>query len=329
MPPWSRRFPVRLAAMLLLVTCGTAANAARPPIKLRVYANTGEYLNAIVWTGTRFVYVQNTANVVWEAGAAGTPLHRVSSMPKLVEEARCVLSPGAHGWPAGAIFCQAPNHVIYELHADGTSPTVFATLPAADSTASDGAIDFDRVGRFGYRLVAATGRSGAATPAGGEVFTVDPSGAVARVGVYDGPGGADEVLVAPASFGSAAGDALLTVDAGKTAGALVAMAPDGSTRTIARFPFGPNPIAAIPPTTTLRTAGSPPAGLYITDDTNPNVYFAPASSLARYAGDVIVGAEDSAQFFISASHGDDFTTRVVPNNLGLGSFSFEQAIYVP
>ena len=123
---------------------------------------------------------------------------------------------------------------------------MFATLPAPYPPAADGALAFDSVGRFGYRLLAATGRSGGLKPAGGVVYAIDPSGHVQQVGSYAGPGGADELVIAPRRFGSVAGDALLTVDAGPSGGAVVALDPSGRTRPIATFPLGPNPIAPIP-----------------------------------------------------------------------------------
>ena len=113
---------------------------------------------------------------------------------------------------------------------------VFASLPAPYPPAADGALAFDSVGRFGYRLLAATGRSGGAKPAGGLVYTIDPHGHVQQVGSYAGPGGADELVIAPRRFGSVGGDALLTVDAGPSGGAVVALDPSGRTRTIATFP---------------------------------------------------------------------------------------------
>ena len=111
--------------------------------------------------------------------------------------------------------------------------SVFATLPAPYPPAADGALIFDDLGRFGYRLVAATGRSGAANPSGGVVYTVDSSGHVREVGGYKGPGGADEAMIAPSNFGPLAGDVLLTVDAGPSGGHLLAMDPQGQTRSLA------------------------------------------------------------------------------------------------
>ncbi len=123
---------------------------------------------------------------------------------------------------------------------------------------SDGALSFDTLGRFGYGLVAATGRSGAATPSGGTVYTIGASGEVKAVGGYKGPGGADEgCRYAPAGFGVLAGDALLTVDAGTGGGRVVVMDPSGRTRTLASFlRDGPNPIVEIP---TSENAGGTPA----------------------------------------------------------------------
>jgi hypothetical protein len=285
-------------------------------------------MDSIVWTGTRFLYVENTANTVWSAPAAGSPIQEFASMPNLVEETRCILSPGSHGFPAGVIFCHSPDDKIYELSSDGKSVTVFATLPTPSGSTSDGALALDGVGSFGYQLVAATGRSGGATPSGGDVYTIGATGQVAHVGSYPGPGGADEVIVAPAGFGSVGGEALLTVDAGSTSGgAVVAIDAHGQTRTIATFSDGPNPIAAIPATSSATTGGALP-GLYVTNDINPYVYFAPASQLAPYAGDVIVGSENLAHFWILEPHGNGFAATRVRHTLRGGHYGLEGCIFV-
>jgi hypothetical protein len=294
-----------------------------------VIAKTTQRLDSIVWTGTQFLYVQNTANTLWAAPPAGRPLHRFATMPRLVEETRCVLSPGRHGFPLGAIFCHSPNNKIYEISADGSSRAVFATLPAPFPPAADGALAFDTGGRFGYRLLAATGRSGGARPAGGRVYGIDARGRVQQVGGYPGPGGADELVIAPHRFGSVAGDALLTVDAGAHGGAIVALAPSGKTRAIATLPIGLNPIVPIP--TIPRAAPStrtPLPGLYLTDDKTGYTYIAPAAALATYAGDLIVGTESPrALFWIVAPNGKDFVDTPLRSNLA-GGTSLEQAIFV-
>ncbi len=167
---------------------------------MTVFARTGMNMDSILWTGSRFLYVVNTENTALTAPPAGMPLTAFATMPKLVEETRCIMSPGTHGFPAGVFFCHSPDNKIYEISADGSKMSVFATLPAPPTPAADGALVFDNVGRFGYRLVAATGRSGAATPSGGVVYTVDAGGRVHEIGGYKGPGGADEVAIAPAGF---------------------------------------------------------------------------------------------------------------------------------
>jgi hypothetical protein len=332
-----RVFLGAVALMLagVLGSCGSTAAAPDPfsvsqTLRFRVVAKTTQKLDSVVWTGQQFLYVQNTANTVWAAPPAGRPLHRFATMPRLVEETRCVLSVGRHGFPSGAIFCHSPDNKIYEISADGSRETVFATLPAHYPPAADGALAFDTVGRFGYRLLAATGRSGGTKPAGGQVDAVDSHGRVQRVGRYAGPGGADELVIAPRRFGSVGGDALLTVDAGGGGGRVVAVDSRGRTRAIAIMPMGLSPIAAIPtvPSGTARTTRAPVPGLYLTDDKTGDTYIAPAAALARYAGDVIVGTESPrARFWILAPRGKGFADTPLQNNLAAGT-SLEQAIFV-
>jgi hypothetical protein len=302
---------------------------AAPMLRFDVITKTAQKLDSLVWTGRQFIFVQNTANTVWAAPPAGHPLAQFATMPKLVEETRCILSPGRQGFPPGAIFCHSPNNKIYEISPNGSSLTMFASLPAAFPPASDGALAFDSVGRFGYRLLAATGRSGAPQPAGGLVYTIDSRGHVQRVGSYGGPGGADELVIAPKGFGSVAGDALLTVDAGARGGAVVAIGFGGRTRTIATFPQGPNPIAPIPELAgrTERTR-APRPGLYLNDDRSGYTYLAPAALLARYAGDVIVGAEARPHFWVLKPRGSGFAKVTLRDNLPAGTYSLEQAIFV-
>jgi hypothetical protein len=248
-------------------------------------------------------------------------------MPALVEETRCARSLGTKGFPAGEIFCASPDNKIYEISADGSSVTVFATLPTPYPPASDGALAFDTVGRFGSRLLAATGRSGTPT-AGGTVYAVDSAGRVTLIGTYEGPGGADELAVAPARFGSAGGDVLLTVDAGAKLGALVAMDPSGRAHAIIRLPHGLNPIAVLPAAFPSPPSGSPPAGLYVTNDEGNDVYSAPASQLAPYAGEVIVGAENAFRFWVVRPTRTAFTAlpfRIVSPR---GKVSLEGALFL-
>ena len=81
-----------ITAMTLVV--GAAAPATNPSVRFVPVARTGHNMDDIVWTGTQFLYVENTTNTVWAAPPRGLPLHEFASMPHLVEETRCVLSPG-------------------------------------------------------------------------------------------------------------------------------------------------------------------------------------------------------------------------------------------
>lgn len=314
------------AAALVLAAVG--AQAGPPYLHVTVFAHTGLDPDSVVWTGRQFLYVINTQNTVYAAPPAGMPLSLFVSMKVLVEETRCILSPGTHGFPAGVIFCHAPDNEIYEISADGSKSSVFATLPAPYPPASDGALVFDDLGHFGYRLVAATGRSGAAKPSGGAVYTVDASGHVQEVGGYKGPGGADEVMIAPSNFAQLAGDVLITVDAGTSGGHLVAMSPSGATRSLASFPGdGPNPILQIP--STVATTGTPTPGIYLSDDETKDIYLVPARELAPFAGDLFLSTEDDAHFFILEPDGSGVRAIAVGDTLRQHGHGLEGAIYLP
>jgi hypothetical protein len=307
-----------------------AAGSSGPYFRVSVFARPGMSMDDVVWTGSQFLYVVNTQNTVYSAPAAGGPIQLFATMPSLVEETRCILSPGTHGFPTGVIYCHSPDNKIYEIAADGSTMSVLATLPAPYPPAADGALAFDDVGRFGYRLVAATGRSGAATPSGGVVYTISPSGVVQEVGGYKGPGGADELMIAPAGFGTLGGDALLTVDAGPSGGHVVALDPEGHTQSIASFPGdGPNPIVAIPGAVkTSATTGSPLAGIYITDDTTQNIYYISAMQLTRFSGDIFVATENDGYFWILTPQGARIQAIPVGNTLRHKGHGLEGATYV-
>jgi hypothetical protein len=300
-----------------------SALSGQTPVHVRVFADTGVKLTDVLWTGTRFLYVENTANTVWFAGPAGAPVQKFASMPRQTEETRCGLSPGAHGFAPGDIYCHAPDNTIYRISADGSKVTTFARLP--ETATADGALAFDTTGRFGYDLVAATGRSGKANPAHASVYAISPSGHTRLVADYDAIGGADEVMIAPKSFGTAGGAAILTVDAGST-GDVIAVGPDGLVRRIARLPDGPNPIVAIP--ASFSRGGSVLPGLYLTDTNSRKVFFAAASQLARYAGDLVVGTELKGELWVVRPQGDGFVTRLLRTNLPSAKYNLEGATYV-
>jgi hypothetical protein len=321
------RTALALSALAVALAMATVvpASSGPPALTFSIFVHTTQNMDSIVWTGSQFLYVQNTENTVWVAPPTGLPLRRFATMPRLVEETRCIRSPGSHGFPRRAIFCHSPDDKIYELPEGGGVARVFAALPVPPGTVSDGALAFDDVGTFGHRLVAATGRSGAGQALGGAVYTIDPSGRVRQVGTYSGPG-ADNVVIAPPGFGSAAGAALLAEDGGSGPADLVAMDARGATHVVVRLSSGLNPIVALPRATPR--AGLPRSGLYVTDDETGNTYFAPAAELAPYAGDVLVGSELGGRFWIVEPHGSLF--RALPvRHRAMHAKSLEAAIFVP
>jgi len=312
-----------LAVTVAALAGGAPAATPLPPLNVKAYADTGIALADVLWTGKQFLLVENTANTVWTAGPTATSPQKWAQMPNLTEETRCRLSPGAHGFGAGEIFCHAPDNTIYRITPDG-NVTPWVKLP--ETATSDGALVFDTVGKFGYALVAATGRSGGDTPTGGTLYAIPANGQVQTIATYPGPGGADQVAIAPATFGTAAGSAILTVDAGPK-GTLLAIDPKGGIRTLARLPDGPNPIVVVSRSPTA--AKSPPPGLYVTDTASHKLFFVSADQLATYTCALLVGTELKAQLWLVRPHGKGFQTRLLKTDLPAASYNLEGAAYIP
>ena len=106
----------------------------------------------------------------------------------------------------------------------------------------------------------------------------------------------------------------------------MAVGPHGRTRTIARLPDGPNPIAVIP---RGRASSAAASGFYVADTNTTNVYLASAAPLRRYAGDVLVGTETGARFFIIRPRGTAYDTFELLSDLPPASYNLEAATYVP
>jgi hypothetical protein len=321
--PSRRRIAVVVAvACASLLLAALAAAAAPPTLRFTVVTTTPLKLTDIVWTGTRFFYVDNTTNRVFAADRSGAMGGLFATMPKVVEETRCVPSPARHGFPKGGLFCHSPDNKIYRISAEG-AVSQFAVLP--ETEISDGALTVDGVGRFGYRLVAATGRSG---QPGGSVYTIDTAGKVEKVGSYPGPGGAENVVIAPATFGSQAGSALLSIDENTTTGSVVAVDAKGTATTIAKLSDGANPIAVIPQR--LRRTGVPPAGFYVVDTFPGTPLLATAAQFAGHGGEVIVGSETHGFIWLIAPNKTGgFTTTQLQTNLNATSYNLEGAKFVP
>jgi hypothetical protein len=321
-----------LAAPLAGVTAKPKPKPKRTPppfLTFRVFAETGLPLSDITWTGERFLYATETLGTFSVGGPGGAPLAPFATIPSEVEEVRCRPSPAARGWPAGFVYCHAPHGVVYRLAQDGTT-AVFATIPETDK--QDGVIAFDTLGEFGYAMLVTTGG-----PAGdgGTVYAFGPDAAMRRIGSFPGPGGADNIELAPPEFGLASRELLIAIDydpggGAPGAGRVLAMRPDGSVRTLVNLPEGINPIAVIGRGDAPRGTAMP--GLYVTDALSTSVYFLPASVLAtRYPSTVIVGSEKTAHFWLVRPNATGFAQLRLKSNLEAmrSTWNLEGGEYVP
>src|SRR5262249_41802753 len=149
------------------------------------------------------------------------------------------------------------------------------------------------------------------------VYAIGPDGTERRVGSFPGPGGADNVELAPARFGTASNQLLLAIDYdpgdGTGSGRVLAMRPDGTVRTLVNLPDGINPIAVVGRGDAPRGAAN--AGFYVSDTSSMTVYFLPASVLARYPDTVIVGSEKTAHFWLVRAGKSSFAQLRLKNNL--------------
>jgi hypothetical protein len=325
---------VALCALLALVPAvGASADRenAGATVQFSTFANAGLRLGDVLDSGNRLLYLGENVGTIEVQTSSSSGAQPFASYVPGGEETRCIPSPSKPAyWPVG-IYCHTPDNRIFRISPDGSSTTPLATLPGGGT--SDGALAFDTVGRFGYALLAATG--GSSSP-GGEVFAIHKSGQVQPIGSYPGPGGADEIAVAPKTFGSAAGEVLITIDQdGARYGALLAISRHGVVQTVVGgLDSGLNPIAVIAASPAGGTAnapstGWPPAGLYLPDTNSENVFFASAGSLASFVGDVFIGTEISDEFWIVEPTSTGFATVPVATNLPTTNTNFEGAAYVP
>ena len=318
--------------VLLTAAIGPGTASSDVSLQFSVVTDTGLPLGDVLASGNRLLYVaENVGTIEVQTASSAAPQPFASFTPG-GEETRCVQSPTKPAyWPPG-IYCHTPDNRIFRISSAGTAITQLATLPGTEP--SDGALVFDTVGRFGYALLAATGGSSAP---GGEVYAIRKSGKVQPIGAYPGPGGADEIAVAPATFGSAAGQLLITIDEdGGNFGELLAISRHGVVQTIVpSLDSGLNPIAVITPPGASGGAGStapaswPPPGLYLSDTNSQDVFFASSASLAAFTGDVVIGTEVSNEFWIVEPTSSGFAAVPVSTNLPSANTNFEGTAFIP
>jgi hypothetical protein len=312
------------AAAVLVVASGAGAKSPPGPIPFQLFVTTDLPLGGIAWTGREWLYTSENEGRFETSDALGRTVAPLVKIDQGGEEVRCDVALGRDGFTAGAVYCHLPDDRIIRLERDG-SFSALATLP--HSVASDGSMAFDRGGLFGGGLVAATGGSASN---GGAVYVVHGDGRVDSVGPYPGPGGSDNLTIAPARFGGVSRWALLAIDHDAPSGRVLAVSPQGVVRVLAeRLEDGINPIAVISASPRTRAAGLPRAGLYVADTFRKSVYLAPAAGLREHVGQVVVGTEKTGHFWWIRPHGSGYQTRPLRTTLPPGDWNLESAVYVP
>jgi hypothetical protein len=319
---------VRLNALVALGVAAcilTAASGAAPaPLRFTLFVQTGLPLGGIAPTPNGWLYTSENDGRFWTSDARGGGLKQLSQLDQGGEEVRCEASPGGAGFVRGAVYCHFPDDRIVRLRANGALD-VIARLP--HTVAADGAMAFDTGGRFARgAIVAATGGSASN---GGDAYVVRGNGRVKHVAAYPGPGGAENIAIAPANFGAASRWALLAIDQTTVSGRVLAIGPRGQVRELAAgLGNGVNPIAVIRTGATKRSRGSSPRGLYVADTLRKSVYVAPAAQLRAYVGTVVVGTELTADFWSIRYSAGGYHATPIPTNLERTPWNLESAVYV-
>jgi len=299
----------------------SSASAAQPA-HFTLFVQTDLPLGQATWTGREWLWNAENLGRIEAAGADGRNVRPFASFDQGGEELRCAVPPNRL-WPDG-VYCHTPDNRVVRLNRDGSNLTQLATLPAGGN--SDGGLVFDDVGRFGYALLVSTGGSGSD---GGQVFAVRKDGRVQTIGAYPGPGGADEIAVAPAAFGTAGGWCLLSIDQDSTSGRVLAIDRKGNVKTIASgLGNGLNPIAVIRQAPKTRPPGPAP-GLYLADTASRQIWFAPASAFDELTGRVLVGTELTGDFWLLEPSGAGFDALPFATDLPRQPWNLEGSSYVP
>lgn len=310
-------------AIALAVLAG-AAGAAPAPIQFVLFVQTELPLGGIATTPAGWLYTSENLGRFQTSDALGRGLKDLAKIDQGGEEVRCEGSPGGASFVKGAVYCHFPDDRIIRLRASGDFDVV-ATLP--HTVAADGAMAFDTGGLFARgAIVAATGGSASN---GGDVYVVRGNGRVEHVGAYPGPGGAENLAIAPARFGPASRWAVLAIDQTAVSGRVLAVGPRGQVRELAGgLGNGVNPIAVIRTAPKRRRAGSPAPGLYIADTLRKAVYRAAAAQLRPYVGTVVVGTELTGDFWTIRRTGPGYAATPLPTGLPREAWNLESAVYV-
>jgi hypothetical protein len=310
-----------LALLVTLLAVPAASAASGPTLHFTLFAQTDLPLGQALWTGREWLWNAENDGRIEAADADGRNVRLFAAFDQGGEEMRCSVPPNKL-WPDG-VYCHTPDNRVVRLDRDGSHLTELARL-RADAN-SDGGLVFDDVGRFGYALLVSTGGSGSD---GGQLFAVRKDGRVQPIGSYPGPGGAENLAIAPAKFGSAAGWCLLSIDQDSVSGRVLAIDRKGTVRTIAAgLGTGLNPIVVVRPAPRPRPAGPAP-GLYLADTASKQIWFAPASDFQALVGSVVVATELTGQLWAIRPAGDGFEVLPAASDLPQRAWNLEGSAYV-
>ena len=177
-----------------------------------------------------------------------------------------VFTPNESGFSSGFVYVTQGAKII-KIAPDGSAQTTFTTLsPCGDSHTG---ITFDRVGSFGYRLIA--------TCNNGNVWAVDKSGTASAIGTIDAAGPFEGPDVAPnGGFSSVNGQLLV---ASENAGKVFAVSSAGVTSPVATINTAEG--AAVIPSTVCSFGSS--GGAYF------SAVFAPPGSISKVPKSAFTG----------------------------------------
>jgi hypothetical protein len=302
--------------LLAFALVAPAAAATGPTLHFALFAQTDLPLGQALWTGREWLWNAENLGQIEAADSGGGNVRTFAAFDQGGEEMRCAVPPNKY-WPDG-VYCHTPDNRIVRLNRDGSNLTVLARLPAGSN--SDGSIAFDDAGRFGYALLAATGGSASD---GGQLFAVREDGRVQPIGSYPGPGGAENIAIAPAKFGTASGWCLLSVDNDSAEGRVLAIDRKGNVKTIATgLGNGLNPIMVVKG---QHAAGGPAAGFYLADTISRQIWFSGGS----LSSGVVVGTELTGDFWWIIATADAFTVVSLPTDLPRQAWNLEGSSFVP
>ena len=312
-----------LALLAVLLAVPAAGAAPGPTLHFTLFSQTDLPLGQATWTGGEWLWNAENDGKIEAADADGRNARPFAAFDQGGEEMRCSVPPNRF-WPDG-VYCHTPDNRVVRLDRNGANLTQLARLPATGN--SDGGLVFDDVGRFGYALLVSTGGSGSD---GGQVFAVRKDGRVQTIGSYPGPGGAENLAIAPTKFGAAGGACLIAVDQDSVAGRLLAIDRKGNVRTLASgLGSGVNPIVVVRPAPRPRPAG-PAAGLYLADTASRQIWFAPASDLQAFIGSVVVATELTGQVWaVRPNATGGFDALPATTDLPRRPWNLEGSAYIP